>query len=136
MWLVTGVSDLPGLDRYAQGKYNVTSALTHNLGVRYENSLAWPWTKVEDRMFQFDPTLSATRHFPSGNEWDLGCSSHPFRNSWQLWHGKDLICSRFGAWSDKESGCKSRGGLTRGSKSIRYTPEDLPYQLMVKADQG
>jgi len=51
---------------YGQDSYKVTSALTLNLGVRYENFLGWPWTEVDDRMYQFDPTLSTTQIFQVG----------------------------------------------------------------------
>jgi len=45
---------------YGQDNYKVTSRLTLNLGVRYENFLGWPWTEVENRMYNFVPSLSTT----------------------------------------------------------------------------
>lgn len=51
---------------YAQDAYKVTSRLTLNLGLRYDNFLGWPWTEVEDRMYQFVPSLSTTQVFRVG----------------------------------------------------------------------
>jgi hypothetical protein len=48
------------LSFYAQDNYKVTSRLTLNLGVRYENFLGWPWTEVENRMYNFVPSISTT----------------------------------------------------------------------------
>ena len=45
------------LSFYAQDNYKVTSRLTLNLGVRYENFLGWPWTEVGNRMYNFVPRL-------------------------------------------------------------------------------
>lgn len=52
---------------YAQDSYKVTSRLTLNLGLRYDNFLGWPWTEVQDRMYQFDPSLSTTQVFRVGS---------------------------------------------------------------------
>jgi hypothetical protein len=49
------------LSFYAQDNYKVTSRLTLNLGVRYENFLGWPWNEVENRMYNFVPSLSTTQ---------------------------------------------------------------------------
>ena len=49
------------LSFYAQDNYKVSSRLTLNLGVRYENFLGWPWTEVENRMYNFVPSLSTTQ---------------------------------------------------------------------------
>ncbi len=51
---------------YAQDSYKITNSLTLNLGVRYENFLGWPWTEVNNRMYEFDPTLSTTQVFQVG----------------------------------------------------------------------
>jgi hypothetical protein len=51
---------------YAQDSYKVTNSLTLNLGVRYENFLGWPWTEVNNRMYQFDPKISTTQVFQVG----------------------------------------------------------------------
>jgi hypothetical protein len=51
---------------YAQDSYKVNSRLTLNLGLRYDNFLGWPWTEVENRMYQFDPSLSTTQVFRVG----------------------------------------------------------------------
>jgi hypothetical protein len=45
---------------YVQDNYKVTSRLTLNLGVRYENFLGWPWTEVNDKMYNFVPSISTT----------------------------------------------------------------------------
>src|SRR5580698_8105902 len=49
------------LSFYGQDNYKVTSRLTLNLGVRYENFLGWPWNEVENRMYNFVPSLSTTQ---------------------------------------------------------------------------
>ena len=54
------------LSFYGQDNYKVTSRLTLNLGVRYENFLGWPWTEVENRMYDFVPALSTTQLFRVG----------------------------------------------------------------------
>lgn len=54
------------LSFYAQDNYKVTSRLTLNIGLRYENFLGWPWTEVENRMYDFDPSLSTTQLFKVG----------------------------------------------------------------------
>src|SRR5262249_55047617 len=54
------------LSFYAQDNYRVSSRLTLNLGVRYENFLGWPWTEVENRMYDFVPNLSTTQLFRVG----------------------------------------------------------------------
>jgi hypothetical protein len=54
------------LSFYAQDNYKVSSRLTLNLGVRYENFLGWPWTEVENRMYNFVPSLSTTQLFQVG----------------------------------------------------------------------
>ncbi len=54
------------LSFYGQDNYKVNSRLTLNLGVRYENFLGWPWTEVENRMYNFVPSLSTTELFRVG----------------------------------------------------------------------
>ncbi|WP_263352749.1 TonB-dependent receptor [Acidicapsa acidisoli] len=51
---------------YVQDNYKISSRLTLNLGLRYDNFLGWPWTEVRNRMYQFDPTLSTTQVFQVG----------------------------------------------------------------------
>ena len=51
---------------YAQDNYKVSHRLTLNLGLRYENFLGWPWTEVENRMYDFVPSLSTTQLFRVG----------------------------------------------------------------------
>jgi Carboxypeptidase regulatory-like domain/TonB dependent receptor len=54
------------LSLYAQDNYKITSRLTLNLGIRYENFLGWPWTEVDNRMYDFVPALSTTQLFQVG----------------------------------------------------------------------
>jgi outer membrane receptor protein involved in Fe transport len=54
------------LSFYAQDNYKVSNRLTLNLGVRYENFLGWPWTEVENRMYDFVPSLSTNQLFRVG----------------------------------------------------------------------
>ena len=54
------------LSFYAQDNYKVSNRLTLNLGVRYENFLGWPWTEVENRMYDFVPSLSTTQLYRVG----------------------------------------------------------------------
>ena len=53
---------------YAQDNYKLTSRLTLNLGLRYDNFLGWPWVEVRNRMYQFDPALSTTAGLSSGHQ--------------------------------------------------------------------
>jgi outer membrane receptor protein involved in Fe transport len=54
------------LSFYAQDNYKVNDRLSVGLGIRYDNYLGWPWTEVENRMYQFDPSLSTTEVFRVG----------------------------------------------------------------------
>jgi hypothetical protein len=54
------------LSFYGQDNYKVSSRLTLNLGVRYENFLGWPWTEVGNRMYNFVPSLSTTQLYQVG----------------------------------------------------------------------
>jgi hypothetical protein len=48
------------LSFYVQDNYKVSNRLTLNLGVRYENILGWPWTEVNNKMYNFVPSISTT----------------------------------------------------------------------------
>ena len=48
------------LSLYAQDNYKVTNRLTLNMGVRYENFLGWPWTEVNNKLYNFVPSISTT----------------------------------------------------------------------------
>jgi hypothetical protein len=54
------------LSFYGQDNYKVNSRLSLNVGVRYENFLGWPWTEVENRMYNFVPSLSTTQLYRVG----------------------------------------------------------------------
>jgi hypothetical protein len=51
---------------YVQDNYKITSRLTLNVGLRYDNFLGWPWVEVHNRMYQFDPALSTTQVYQVG----------------------------------------------------------------------
>jgi hypothetical protein len=59
---ITGVVGLRQSDLafYVQDNYKVNSRLTLNLGVRYENFLGWPWTEVNNKEYNFVPSISTT----------------------------------------------------------------------------
>jgi len=40
---------------YVQDDYKASDRLTFNFGVRWEDYLGWPWTEVNNRMYQFVP---------------------------------------------------------------------------------
>ena len=48
------------LSFYAQDNYKVSNRLTLNLGVHYENFLGWPWTEVNNKEYDFVPSISTT----------------------------------------------------------------------------
>jgi hypothetical protein len=48
------------LSFYAQDNYKVSSRLTLNLGVHYENFLGWPWSEVHNKEYAFVPSISTT----------------------------------------------------------------------------
>jgi hypothetical protein len=48
------------LSLYVQDNYKVNNRLTLNLGVRYENFLGWPWTEVNNKEYNFIPSISTT----------------------------------------------------------------------------
>ena len=54
------------LSFYVQDNYKASSRLTLNLGIRYENFLGWPWTEVNNKMYNFVPSLSTTALFQVG----------------------------------------------------------------------
>jgi outer membrane receptor protein involved in Fe transport len=54
------------LSFYAQDNYKVNDRLSLALGLRYDNFVGWPWTEVDNRMYQFDPALSTTQVFQVG----------------------------------------------------------------------
>jgi hypothetical protein len=53
---------------YAQDNYKVSSRLTLNLGIRYEKFLGWPWTEVNNRMYNFVPSQSTTQLYQVGTD--------------------------------------------------------------------
>ena len=48
------------LSLYVQDNFKVNHRLTLNLGVRYENFLGWPWTEVNNKLYNFVPSISKT----------------------------------------------------------------------------
>jgi hypothetical protein len=54
------------LSFYVQDNYKVSSRLALNLGIRYENFLGWPWTEVNNKMYNFVPSVSTTALFQVG----------------------------------------------------------------------
>jgi hypothetical protein len=45
---------------YVQDNYKLNKRLTLNLGLRYENILGWPWTEVNNKEYDFVPSISTT----------------------------------------------------------------------------
>jgi hypothetical protein len=48
------------LSFYVQDNYKFSNKLTINAGVRYENFLGWPWTEVNNKEYNFLPSISTT----------------------------------------------------------------------------
>ena len=48
------------LSLYVQDNYKVSNRLTLNLGVRYENFIGWPWSEVNNKLYNFVPSISTT----------------------------------------------------------------------------
>jgi hypothetical protein len=48
------------LSFYVQDNYKISNRLTLNLGLRYENILGWPWTEVNNKEYDFVPSISTT----------------------------------------------------------------------------
>ena len=45
---------------YVQDNYKASNRLTVNAGIRYENFLGWPWTEVNNKEYNFLPSISTT----------------------------------------------------------------------------
>ncbi len=52
---------------YVQDDLKLTNKLTLNLGLRYENYIHWPWTEVNNRMYQFVPETQELVRVGTGN---------------------------------------------------------------------
>ncbi|MGD0910448.1 MAG: carboxypeptidase regulatory-like domain-containing protein [Terracidiphilus sp.] len=48
------------LSFYVQDNYKINNRVTLNLGLRYENFLGWPWTEVNNKEYDFVPSISTT----------------------------------------------------------------------------
>jgi len=51
---------------YFQDTYEVNSKLTLNLGLRYENFVHWPWSEVDNRMYQYLPSEQTVAQVGTG----------------------------------------------------------------------
>jgi hypothetical protein len=56
------------LSFYMQDNYKVNSRLTLNAGLRYENFLGWPWTEVNNKEYNFVPSISTTSLIQVGTQ--------------------------------------------------------------------
>lgn len=53
---------------YVQDNYKLNARLTLNLGVRYENFLGWPWTEVNNKEYNFVPSISTNSLIQVGTQ--------------------------------------------------------------------
>lgn len=56
------------LSFYVQDNFKVNSRLTLNLGIRYENFLGWPWTEVNNKEYNFVPSISTNSLIQVGTQ--------------------------------------------------------------------
>lgn len=53
---------------YVQDTYKLNQRLTLNLGLRYENFLGWPWTEVNNKEYNFVPSISTSSLIQVGTQ--------------------------------------------------------------------